>query len=232
MNKSKSRKFWFRCLKTFLKIFIRKPKFVYLGESIKQTSIIISNHVGAFGPLKTELYLDVPFRFWGTYEMNSNFKSVYRYLSYDYFHIRQHWNLFLSRLFCIIAAPLVKWFYSGLRLISTYPDSRFKTTIKKSMEVIENGESIVLFPEDSETGYFDNLKRYFAGFAVLAKTALKKGIDLPIYLAYLRRRDNTYVFDKPLLASKLLSSGKSKYEIAEELCNRANELGLMELEKA
>ena len=66
--------FW----KGFLKIFIRKPKIVYLGKEIDRPSIILSNHVGKTAPLTLELYFETPFRYWGTYEMNGNLKSVYK----------------------------------------------------------------------------------------------------------------------------------------------------------
>ena len=67
--------------KKILRLFKKKPQIVYLGEEIKTSSIILSNHVGASGPLAWELYPIFSFRFWGTYEMNSGLKSVYIYLA-------------------------------------------------------------------------------------------------------------------------------------------------------
>ncbi|MBE5758125.1 MAG: hypothetical protein E7345_04290 [Clostridiales bacterium] len=135
------RSWWFRCLKSFMKLFIRKSEFKYLGEEIKDGSLVISNHVGTSGPFAFEFYSGLNFRFWGTYEMNSNIFMVYKYLSKTYYHEKKHWNLFGARLFCIIAAPLAWLFYRGLRLISTYRDARFRKTIRQSMEAIKNNQS-------------------------------------------------------------------------------------------
>ena len=73
--------------------------------------------------------------------MNSGLKSVYKYLSEIYFHKKKHWNIHLSRIFCVIAAPIVNLFYKGLDLISTYPDGRLLNTIKESIKVLENNKN-------------------------------------------------------------------------------------------
>ncbi len=224
MKKKKNRKFWFRCFKGFLKIFIRKPKIIYLGEKISEPSLILSNHVGAKAPLNLELYFPKPFRFWGTYEMNSDLKSVYKYLSTIYFHQKKHMKKGLAKFVGFIVAPLLKMFYSGLRLISTYKDSRFRQTIKESWETIKNGENIIIFPEDSSQGYFDNITYYFKGFVVFADICYKKGVDLPIFVSYYRKKDKTYIIDKPVRYSELLAKGMENQEIANMMCNRTNEL--------
>lgn len=209
---------------SFLKLFVKKPKIVYLGEKIKSPSIILSNHAGTSAPLTLDLYLDVPFRFWGTYEMNGNFGSVYKYLSEIFYHQKKHWNLFLARLFCIIAAPVAMMFYRGLNLISTYKDHRFKKTIEESIKTLKDGNSVLIFPEDSSTGYHDNLTSFFGGFATLAKLCYKKGMDLPIYVSYYIKKSKTYVVDKPILFSELTKDGFNKEKIAKRLCDRTNEL--------
>ena len=77
------RKAWFRGLKGLIRIFVKKTKFVYLGEEPKGPSLILSNHVGALGPLSFELYFPYRMRFWGTYEMNGSLREVYRYAILD-----------------------------------------------------------------------------------------------------------------------------------------------------
>ena len=57
------RRVWFKCVKAILKIFIKKPKFVFLGEEFKDQSLILSNHVGSTGPLTLEMHFPKPFRF-------------------------------------------------------------------------------------------------------------------------------------------------------------------------
>lgn len=226
-----NRKAWFRGIKGFLKIFIRKPRFIYLGEKLKPGSLMLTNHEGATCPLLLELYFSQPFRFWGTYEMNSGLKKVYKYLSTTYFHQKKHIPSFLSKIIAFVACPFVNLFYKGFKLISTYSDARFKKTIKESVETLQNGESIIIFPEDSSHGYYEKLTKVFSGFVVLANVCLRKGQDLPICLSYYKKKERVYIIDKPVLFSELLKKSKDKYELGQLMCDRMNALSEIEVSK-
>ncbi len=221
--KRNDRKKWFVCFRQIVKLFIKKPKFHFIGKEIEDGSLLISNHVGAKVPLSMEVYFTKNFRFWGTHEMNDGLKSVYKYLSKTYFHQKKHWNLFLSRLFCLIAAPVANLFYKGLRLIPTYEDARLKTTLYESVATLEKNQCLLVFPEDSSKGYFDEIQKFFPGFVLLAKTLLKKGIDRPCYLMYFLKKQKKFIVDKPFLLSELIN-GDKKQDIAERLRIRLNEL--------
>lgn len=230
MSEKRNRKRWFVCLKNILKIFIKRPKYVYLGEKFDdEPSIILSNHIGAKGPLTHELYFPKPFRFWGTYEMNLGLKGVYKYLTEVYYTKKKHWKPFWAKLFCLIAAPLTNLFYKGLNLISTYPDFRFRKTIIESMKTIESGQSLIIFPEDSSNGYFDELTKCFAGFALFANAALKKGIDLKVYQTYYRKKDKIFVIDNPVRFSEFVKNFNSRQALADSVCDRINKLGTIDL---
>ena len=224
-KEKKPRARWFGLMKSIMRIFIKKPKYVFLGDVVSEPSLILSNHVGTAAPLALELYFDKPFRFWGAYQMNGNLFKLYGYLSKDFYHNKKHWNLLLSRLFCIIAAPLTWIFYRGLNLISSYPDYRLRNTIKESINTIQKGHSIVIFPEDSTTGYHERLEGVLAGFYLFCKKSYEKGIDLPIYLAYYNKKNKTFTFDQKVYFSSLVNAGLEGADIAKKFCDRLNELG-------
>ncbi len=219
------RKFWFRVIKRFIRIRYKKPTFVHLGDGFVPGSIIVSNHEGTDGPLSYELYADTPIRFWGAYEMNSGQKTLYKYQTEVYYHQKKHWNLKWAKIFCLFASPVTYIFYKGLNLISTYPDVRFAITIKQSIKAIENGESIVIFPEDSTAGYQKELVSFFPGFVHLAESLYKKkGIDVPIHVAYFKKDERELIVDKPVYYSELSKNGESREEIAKRLVLRCNEI--------
>ena len=227
------RKAWFRFLKKIMRIFVRKTDFIYLGEPIRDGSIILSNHVGTAAPLAWELYGNVNFRFWGAQEMNAGLVSLYRYQSRVFYHEKKHWNLYLARLFCLIASPLTTMFYKGLNIIPIYSDIRFAKTLRESVKTLQNKESIVIFPEDSANGYLDVLEGFHAGFTLLIERCQKKGMDVPIYVSYYHKDKKTYLVDKPMMLSELLANGSDRLIIAKELCARCNDLGQMDpLEQA
>lgn len=219
---------FFSGFKKFLRLFIKRPKLTLLsGELESKNSVILTNHVGASAPLKMELYYPHNIRLWGAHQMNDNLRSVYKYQSRIYYHQKKGWPLFSARLFCLIAAPLTYLFYRGLRLIPTYQDARFRSSLSESISAIKSGQNIVIFPEDSSKGYFDKLTEFRPGFVKLLEVALQENIDLNVVVAYLNKKKNEYIFDKPILASKLISKYPDKEDLAEALKNRCNELGEM-----
>ncbi len=226
----KKGKWWFRGIKHLMTGRYKKPQFIFLGgKEFENGSLILSNHEGTDAPMSLEMYLDKPLRMWGAHEMNSGLVKMYKYQSRVYYHEKKHWNLHLARLFCLIASPLTNLFYKGLNLISTYRDTRFFKTIKESMQAIEKGESIVVYPEDSAKGYLAQLEGFFAGFAVFAEAAYKKGVDIPIVVSYFKKNQKIFVFDKPIKYSELIKECGSKEKMIERLLNRCNQLGVMDL---
>ena len=227
----RERKLYFRFLKKIMRPRYKKPRFVYLGEEIGTGGIIVSNHEGTDAPLSFEIYLDKPFRIWGTGEMNSGLIPLYKYQTRVYYHEKKHWNLHLARLFCLIASPLTHLFYSGLDLISTYKDQRFVKTLRESIAALSEGYNIVVYPEDSTKGYLPVLEGFHEGFLMLAELCYKRGMDLPIFVTYFRKKDLHYIIDAPVLYSELAKTGKTRAELAQMLCDRCNELGQMQFDE-
>jgi hypothetical protein len=223
------RKLYFRMLKKIMKIKYKEPRFIYLGEKFENGALLLSNHEGTDSPMSLEIYCDKPIRMWGTAEMNCGLIRLYKYQTRVYYHEKKHWNLFLARMFCLIASPLTNLFYKGLNLISTYRDARFMKTLRQSVEAIKNGDNIVIFPEDSTKGYLEQLEDFHHGFLSLCDYCAKKGIDVPIYVTYYRKKDLTYFVDNPILYSQLKAEEGTKEKMAKRLLDRCNALGRMEV---
>lgn len=224
------RKWWFKGLKCIMRPFYKKPAFIYLGEKVSHGGVILSNHEGTYAPMAWEIFSKLPIRMWGAHEMNSGLIKLYKYQTRIYYHEKKHWNLHLARLFCLIASPLTNLFYKGLNLISTYHDARLRHTFSESIETIQHGDNIVIYPEVSDKGYLAELEGFHAGFVSFAKICQAKGFDLPVFVSYYRKNDRVYIIDKPIMFSELTSDNPSKQEIAKRLCERCNELGKMEFD--
>lgn len=222
------RKKWFLNVEKVTRWFIKKPAYHFLGEKPVPRSIILSNHEGTSAPLAIELYSGLPIRFWGANEMNKNLKTAYRYQTVNYYHEKKHWNLHLARLFCLLATPLTRMFYIGLELISTYKDVRFKTTLKQSLQALKRGDTLVIFPEISDKGYLKELEGFHQGALMLFEQCRRQGLDVPVYIAYYKKDEKQYIFDAPTTVGELLEQGLSREALAQQLCDRCNELGRME----
>ncbi len=227
IKKKEKRKWWFRLLKRMMRGRYKQPTFVYLGEEFVNSSLILSNHEGTDGPMSLEIYCDKPIRMWGASEMNSGLVQMYKYQTKVYYHEKKHWNLFLARMFCLIASPLTNLFYKGLNLISTYKDTRFTRTIKESIDAFNTGDNIVIYPEISDKGYLEQLEGFHPGFVGLCEVCKRRGIDVPIFVTYFRKKDGLFIVDKPVMYSEVSKNGTTKEEICKKLCDRCNELGQM-----
>ena len=216
-----------RGIKVVLRLFKWKPKFIFLGDGFTDGAIYLSNHVASQGPLTYELHFPKTFRFWGIHNMTEGFSEKYKYLSNIYFHEKKHMPKFLAKFCAVFATPVMGIFYWGINLLPTYHDIRLVKTIHKSINLLKDRESIIIFPENSSDGYHDVLKEYLPGFYLLAKKAYEDGIDLAIYNMYYQRKKNIVVVDKPIKFSELLSLNLDKNRVAEMFKNRANELGQM-----
>lgn len=198
-NKQKpNRKSFFRFIKSIVKIFKRKPHFKYLGEKPQGACIYISNHSAASGPVAYELYLPTNMRMWGTHEMCGGFKERWAYLNYVYFKQKKKLSKFISFILATFLTPFLAMFYKGMRIIPTYSDFRFANSIKTSIDELENGTSILIFPENSSDGYHEIIKEFYGGFYALAKLYNKRtGKDIDIVNMYFDRKSNTVIVGTP-----------------------------------
>lgn len=219
-----NRALWYRGMKSMMKIRYKKPQFIFLGEAPTKGSIILSNHEGTDAPMALEIYCQFPIRMWGTSEMNSGLKKMYKYQTEVYYHQKKHWNIHGARLFCLLASPLTNLFYKGLKLISTYHDGNFMLNIRESFDAIKNGDNIVIFPEKSPDGYVQKLQGFYAGFVVFAQYCYKNGIDVPIYVSYFKKKEQQYIFDKPILFSALKEKFETRDEMVDYLLEKCNAL--------
>ena len=74
----------------------------------------------------------------------------------------------------------------------------------------------------------EELEGFYLGFIALAETCKRRGIDVPIYVTYFRKKDKIYIIDAPIKYSKLTQNGETKEQIAKRLVDRCNELGKMQ----
>lgn len=211
------RSFSFRVFKGFLKIFLRKSKVVNLSSApLSEKAIYIMNHCGARGPLIFELRFPVRSSPWGAHEMCGNYRQRHRYLNHVFYRQKLHWNKFKSFFVATFFGMASKWMYNNIGLIGTYQDARFMVSLKNSISVLNAGLSIVIFPEDSTSGYYDRAKSYNNGFIKLAKLYKKREEqDLPVYTVYYNKKKNTFFVAEPLYVNEMFAKGMTEDEISE-----------------
>ena len=228
----KKEKFCFKIYRAIVKSTKKKVKFNYLGKHFENGTLILSNHESTKGPFAWDFFCDKKVRFLGAEEMNSGLRKMYKYQSEVYYHQKKHWPLFLAKMFCLLASPMTNLYYKGLDLISIREGFSFKHTIKDAYtSLVEYKENLVIFPEDSSTGYHKELISFKRGFILICRYALKHGDDLPIVVGYYNKEKSTITVGEPVLFSELQAKFDDDEKLAEYLKDECNRLGKISYEE-
>lgn len=210
-----------------IKFFSKKYRIIDLNDGeIQNNCIFISNHSAANGPLM--LTLNLPFKFvpWGISDMCQGYRVRRRYLIDVFYRQKLKYSKFRSFLIGTLFAIISGYIYKNNGVIATFTNASLKDTMKRSISKLEQGENILIFPEDSSKGYFEVLTKYYPGFAMLSKLYFKKTqADLPVYPIYISKKKKIIIIGKPLFINKMLNEQKlSLEEISEKAKDITNDL--------
>ena len=205
---------WFA--RTFImKPFYKKPKITVL-EPITEPAIFVSNHDAKRGPVVSDVYFPVRTAKWGAYEMLCGYNTRRKYLRDVFYRKKQGMGKFMSSFKSFFEAFFSIGFYRGMNIMPTYPDARLTKTLSMSMDVLDRGVSLYIFPEDSDGGYREEMTKFFPGFVMLAESYYKRtGRDVPIYPVYYHSGCNKMVIGRPRHAHKLKEEGLDRNAVAE-----------------
>lgn len=216
---------FFCFVKKILRLFYKKPEIVYCGGEIEDGAIIVGNHCSMRGPVVYEMYLPAFCAKWGAGEMLGSYRSRFAYLRDVYFMKKKGYGKVTASFLAFFDAFFSIFFYRGMKFLPTWRDARFAKTVVNSVEVLQDGTSVLIFPENSEEGYKEVLTEFFPGFVILAEKFYKKtGKDVPIYPVYYSDKANLMVIGEPLFVQDFIKRGLDRVQIAEYFRDRVNDL--------
>lgn len=218
---------FFSFVKRILRLFYKKPKIINVGGKIEGASVIVSNHSSMKGPVIHELYLPVFNAKWGAGEMLGNYRSRFRYLRDVYFMQKKGYRKAAASIMAAFDAFFSIFFYKGMRVLPTWHDARMFQTVSNSVDVLKDGTSVLIFPENSEEGYQEIMSEFHPGFVTLAESYFKKtNQDVPVYPVYYHDETAVMVIGEPCYVQDYVKQGLNRKQIAEELRKKVNELFL------
>lgn len=215
----------FAVVRTFFRLFYRRPRIINLAGEIPDKCIILSNHAAKSGPMALELYFPKFNVKWGAHEMMEDYTSRRNYLRDVYYIRKRGMNKFLATFSAGFEAIFSKMIYKGMKFIPTFTDTRLMRTINDSVKVLDANAAIMIFPENSNEGYHEELTEFFSGFVMLATKYFRlRGEDVPVYPVYYHGGKRLLIIDKPLYVNKTMGEGKSRSDIAEIMRLKVNQL--------
>ena len=150
-------------------IWAISPKYTLHGtENLpEEPCVLVGNHCQMYGPIASEIYLERPHYIWCIGEM-MNRKEVPAYAFKDFWSMKPkalHW---FYKLLSHVIAPLAEYVFANAHTIPVRHDARVMTTFRMSMEKLNEGADIVIFPESREP-YNAILWKFHEHFADLAR---------------------------------------------------------------
>ncbi|MDD5016754.1 MAG: hypothetical protein PHO15_01480 [Eubacteriales bacterium] len=152
--------------------------------------VFVFNHGEIYGPIAAMVFLPYDVRPWILDSMLDK-KETARHMYEGTFSKIRWLPSFLGRFIAKAISPVVVWALCSFEPIPVYrgkPRSVIKT-FSLSIECLNAGDSILLFPENPEETYQEEVSAFYTGFANLGRLYYKKdGKKLTFYPVYASKR--------------------------------------------
>lgn len=147
--------------------------------------IVVGNHTQMNGPIACELYFPGKRYIWCAGQM-MHLKEVPDYAFQDFWSQKPGWCRWFYKLLSYLIAPFSVCVFNNAGTIPVYHDIRLRTTFKMSMDKLQDGASMIIFPEHDEP-YNNIIYDFQDKFIDLARMYHKRtGKELsfvPLYIA-------------------------------------------------
>lgn len=175
----------FRLFKFFLKLVYVKMT-VEGAENIPQEPcVIVGNHAQMNGPIACELYSPVERYTWCAGPM-LHLKEVPAYAFEDFWSFKPKHTHWFYRLLSYIIAPLAVFLFNNANTIEVYHDARVLSTFRASLDILAQGKSLVIFPEENvkRNNIIYNFQPGFIDIARMYQRRTGKELSfVPLYIA-------------------------------------------------
>ena len=218
---------FYKFIRLLMPLIFKKPKkIINMAGDLNGKGLIVCNHSAKSGPPALTTHFPVPTAQVGAYEMLGDYKTRRAYL-HDVLYIKKLGKKpgLGTSIKCSIMARLSLKMYRGMRIIPSFPDNRFKKTLRYTEQVLNEDTPIIIYPENSNEGYKEVLTEFFPGFVMIAENYYRKtGIDIPVYPTYYSLKKRIMVINKPLYVQDLIKQGLNREQIAEKFRLEVNQL--------
>ena len=169
----------------FVKLFYPKTKIAGSENLPTDAGIIVANHTQMNGPIIGILYYPRKRSIWCNHEM-MELKEVPDYAFNDFWINKPKSVRWFFRGLSYVIAPLAVCIFNTADTIAVYRDKRIVKTINDSIEALNSGKDVIIFPEspvehnnivcEFQTGFVDVARRY-------NKKTGKELYFIPMYIA-------------------------------------------------
>ena len=180
-------------------VWLFSPKYKLVGEEKLpgEPCIIVGNHSHMYGPIAGEMYMPGSHYVWCAGEMMKR-EEVAAYAYQDFWSGKPKAFRWFFKLLSHIITPLSVLIFNSAHTIPVYHDARLITTFRESIDKLQKGASMVIFPECYDE--HNNIVHGFQDkFIDLARFYYKKtGVELSFVPLYVAPELKTLFFGEPI----------------------------------
>ena len=114
-----------------------------------EAAILVGNHTQMNGPIVAELYIPGEPYIWCAGQM-MHWNECPAYAYQDFWSQKPKWTHGFYKLLAYVITPLAVNIFNNARTIPVYHDTRLVATFRQTMNRLDEGHSIVIFPEKDE----------------------------------------------------------------------------------
>lgn len=184
----KRNKFSYICYRIFrFFVWLFYPKITVEGlENLPQEPcVVVGNHTQMNGPICGEIYFPGERAIWCAGQMMET-KEVPEYAFEDFWSRKPKWTHPFYRILSYLIAPLAACIFKNARTIGVYRDSRILSTFKQTVQALQEGKNVIVFPE-SYTPHNHIVYAFQDRFVEVAKLYYKRTGKIlsfvPLYIA-------------------------------------------------
>ena len=139
----------YRIIRWLVWLFYPKTRIVGAENIPQEASVIVGNHTQMNGPIVGELYFPGRKYIWCAGEM-LEWKDVHGYAFRDFWSQKPKWTHWFYKLLSYIITPLAVCIFNNAHTIPVWHDTRLVSTFRTSMQRLQEGNHLIIFPEKDE----------------------------------------------------------------------------------
>lgn len=160
-------------------------------------ALIVGNHTQMNGPIACELYSPVERYTWCAAEM-MHWKEVPAYAYRDFWSEKPLYCRWMYKLLSYVIVPLAVIIFNNANTIGVYRDARIMGTFRETVNRLQEGKSVVVFPECGKE-YNNIIYDFQEGFIDVARIYHKKtGRELSFVPMYIAPKLRKMYYGKPI----------------------------------
>ena len=213
----------FRVTKWLVRVFYIKYEVEGLENLPDEPCIVVGNHTQMHGPLASELYFPGHSYTWCAGQM-MNLKEVPEYAFTDFWSQKPQYTHPVYKLLSYLIAPLAVCIFNNANTIGVYRDGRIITTFKETVKRLNEGASVVIFPEH-DVKYNNIVYEFQEGFVDIARLYYRRtGKELAFVPLYIAPKLHKMYLGKPIRFNSAAPKGEEPKRICEYLMDEITQM--------